>query len=313
MIRFAVRALLVISGIAISTAAFAQNPVTVAESSDFKVTSKHADVVAFCEALAKSAPEVVRLGEFGISEEGQKMPLLILSDPPVSKPEDVSRSSKLVVFVQANIHAGEIDGKEAILMLARELAQSKDRTLLKKLVFLICPDVNPDGNDRLARNRPTQNGPELVGTRANAKGYDLNRDFVKLETAEVRSMVRICRKWDPAIYVDMHTTNGSYHRYPLTYDGPRNPATSEKLVDYVRDTMLPDVGKRLEKLSGFPSFTYGNFERNHTRWEAFPSEPRYSTHYVGMRCRIGILSESYAYASFKDRVIAGREFVRSIL
>ncbi len=156
MIRFAVRALLVISGIAISTPAFAQNPVTVAESSDFKVTSKHSDVVAFCEALAKSAPEVVRLGEFGVSEEGQKMPLLILSDPPVSKPEDVSRSSKLVVFVQANIHAGEIDGKEAILMLARELAQSKDRTLLKKLVFLICPDVNPDGNDRLARNRPTQ-------------------------------------------------------------------------------------------------------------------------------------------------------------
>jgi dipeptidyl aminopeptidase/acylaminoacyl peptidase len=313
MLRNAIRAQFLLLSILFPAASVAQTPTTVAESSDFKATSRHADVVAFCEQLARSAPDVVRLGEFGVSEEGRKMPLLILADPPVATPEEAARSSRLVVFVQANIHAGEIDGKEAILMLAREIAQARERPLLKKLILCIAPDVNPDGNDRLARNRPGQNGPVEVGTRANAKGYDLNRDFVKLETAEVRAMVRLCRQWDPAIYVDMHTTNGSYHRYPLTYDGPRHPNISEKLTTYVRDVLFPDVGTRLEKKTGFPSFFYGNFERNHTTWEAYPAQLRYGTQYIGMRGKIAILSESYAYASYKDRVIAGREFVRSIL
>ncbi len=172
--------------------------------------------------------------------------------------------------------------------------------------------MNPDGNEKFSKNnRRTQNGPPEVGQRGNAVGKDLNRDYVKLETPEVRAMVRFYRDWNPAIVIDTHTTNGSYHRYPLTYDGPRNAAISDRLVAFVRDVMLPDVGKRLEKKTGFPSFVYGNFSRDRKRWESYPPTPRFGLQYVGMRGRIAILSESYSYATYKDRVTASREFVRS--
>src|SRR5438270_6914962 len=165
---------------------------TVAEKSDYKATSRHAEVVDFCERLAKAAPNVVRLGELGTSSEGRKLPLVILADPPISTPEEAAKSGKLVVFAMGNIHAGEVDGKEALLMLARDLATAKDKPLLKDLIIVFAPIFNADGNEKIAKeNRRHQAGPEEgVGVRANAAGLDLNRDFVKLDTPEVRSLVR---------------------------------------------------------------------------------------------------------------------------
>src|SRR5205085_484849 len=110
----------------------AQEPLTVAESSDYKATSTHAEVTAFCEALAAKSP-VVRLSDMGTSTAGKKLPLLILADPPVSSPAEAKASGKLVAYVQANIHAGEVDGKEGLLMLARDIALGSDRALLKDL------------------------------------------------------------------------------------------------------------------------------------------------------------------------------------
>jgi dipeptidyl-peptidase 4 len=308
MLRFALFAT-----ITFTLSARAQEPLTVAEKSDYKATSKHSEVLGFCEALAAKSP-VVRFTDMGTSGEGKKLPLLILADPPISTPAEAKASGKLVAYVQANIHAGEVDGKEGLLMLARDIALGKDRALLKNLVLLFCPDFNPDGNDKIdPNNRRSQNGPIGVGLRANAEGFDLNRDFVKLETPEVRGFVRIMNAWDPALVIDCHTTNGSYHQYTLTYDGPRHPNTGEPLVEAIRDKMLPEVGRMLEKKTGFKSFVYGNFSRDRTKWETYGHTPRYSTQYVGMRGRIGILSESYSYATYKDRIIASREFVRAWL
>jgi dipeptidyl-peptidase 4 len=286
---------------------------TRAEKSDYQETSRHADVVAFCEKLAKQSP-LVRLGELGTSHDGRTMPLVILADPPVANAEDAAHGNRLVVLVQGGIHAGEVDGKEAVLMLARDLATAKDRPLLKDLVLVFAPTVNPDGGEKLSKdNRPEQNGPPEVGTRANAQGLDLNRDFVKLESPEVRAMVRFYKKWNPALVIDTHTTDGSFHRYAVTYDGPRHPAADPKLAVLVRDQLLPDVGRRLEKHGGFRSFSYGDFDKDHTRWEPYPALPRYGTQYVGLRQRISILCESYNYSPFKERVLASRDFVLSCL
>jgi hypothetical protein len=298
-----------------SRAIAADKPLTtVAESSDYRATSRQADVLAFCEELAKQSP-LVRRGRLAVSGEGRELPLLFLSDPPVATAEEARRSGKLVVFVIANIHAGEVDGKEGLLMLARDLVSAKESPLLKNLVLAFCPNFNPDGNEVIARShRVDQAGPEQgVGVRANAAGYDLNRDFIKLETPEVQGLVRFLNEWDPAIFMDLHTTNGSYHRYTLTYDGPRHPATPAALIETVRDRLLPDAGQRLKKATGMDSFFYGNFEAGHTIWETYPSEPRYGVQYVGLRDRISILSESYSYASFRDRVRASYGFVRACL
>lgn len=282
---------------------------TIAEKSDYKATSRHADVVAFCERLAKEAP-LVRLGELGTSSEGRKLPLVILADPPIGTPEEAAKSGKLVVFAIGNIHAGEVDGKEALLMLVRDLATAKEKPLLKDLVIVFAPIFNADGNERIdKKHRTDQNGPaDGVGIRENAQGFDLNRDFVKLESPEVRALVRFHNKWNPALMVDMHTTNGSYHRYTLTYDGPRHPAADAPLIETVRDKLLPDVGKRLELRTGYKSFFYGDFSPDHKKWLTYGAQPRFGLQYVAMRHRIAILSESYTYASFKDRVLAGRAF-----
>ncbi len=305
--------LLMVAGFIRSDTPETSLPRTVAEKSDYQATSRHAEVVDFCERLKKLSP-LVRLGELGKSGEGRTLPLLILADPPVSTPEEAAKSGKLVVLVMANIHAGEVDGKEAVLMLARDLATAKEKPLLKDLVLVFAPIFNADGNEKIAKeHRRSQNGPaEGVGIRENAAGLDLNRDYIKLDSPEVRALVRFFNKWDPAIFIDCHTTNGSHHRFTITYEGPVCPAGDDRLIALVRDEMLPDVSRRLEKRSGYHSFFYGNFSRDHSRWETVPAIPRFGTHYFGLRNRIGILSESYSYAPFRDRVLGTRDFVRSI-
>ena len=286
---------------------------TVAEKSDYRATSRHADVVAYCKELAEKAP-LVRLTEIGKSAEGRSLPLIILADPPVTTPDEATKTGKLVVMVFANIHAGEVDGKEAALMLARDIALGDDKSLLKDLVILVVPILNADGNERIDRkNRTSQNGPpDGVGVRTNADGFDLNRDFVKLETPEVRALASTINRWDPAVVVDLHTTNGSYHRYTLTYDGPRHPAADPDVIAAVRDQWLPAIGAAMEKDTGYKSFFYGNFSRDRSAWESYPALPRYGIQWVALRNRVGLLSESYSYASFKDRVLASRAYTRNI-
>lgn len=288
-------------------------PLTTAEKSGFKATSRHAEVVAFCEALAKASP-TVKLDTLGTSVEGRKIPVMILADPPIATPEDAAKSGKPVILFTGNIHAGEVDGKEALLMLARELATTKDSKLLKELVVCIVPILNPDGNEKFSKtNRPGQKGPEEAGIRANADGFDLNRDFVKLESPEIRALVRYINRCDPAVFIDMHTTNGSYHRYAITYDGPRNSAADPRLINAVRDTVLPGISQRMEKADGSKSFFYGNFSADHKRWETYGATPRFGIQYLALRNRISLLCESYTYAPFKDRVRASETFARSCL
>ena len=178
-------------------------------------------------------------------------------------------------------------------------------------MLLFVPNFNADGGDRFDKHRPWQNGPAIVGTRTNAQGFDLNRDFVKLESPEVRALVRLFTRWDPAIIIDAHTTNGWHHNHTITYDMPRHPAFDPRLVEFSRDVMLPEVGKMLTKRSGYLTNFYGDFYPKKMVLEAPPDLPRYGTQYVGFRHRIGILCESYVYASYRDRVLASRDFVLS--
>jgi hypothetical protein len=163
---------------------------TVAESSDYKATSTSAQVVAFCDTLAQMYPQVVYRTSLGTSHEGREIPLMILSHPRVQDPQEArkrARSQEQLIFLAiGNIHAGEVDGKEALLAFARDLATqaaaNPNRSLLSNCVFVVVPNFNPDGNDRFAKdNRPGQVGPEDgQGQRQNAQGFDLNRDFIKL-------------------------------------------------------------------------------------------------------------------------------------
>mgnify|MGYP003346778600 CR=1 FL=1 len=142
---------------------------------------------------------------------------------------------------------------------------------------------------------------------------DLNRDFVKLESPEVRALVKLVNAWNPAMVIDCHTTNGSRHRYTLTYDGPRYPSTDTEIARWSTSTLFPAVTKRVKAGTGYDIAPYGNFDKDRTRWETYPASPRYGVQYFALCGRVGVLSESYSYAPFKDRIEATRAFVTACL
>lgn len=286
---------------------------TTAESSAYAQTSRHAEVLRFCQELAKRSP-AVHLTSMGQSRQGRDLPVLVLANPAVRTAAEAKASGKPVVMAFANIHAGEVEGKEALQMLARDLVLPRTDPLLDRVILLLNPILNADGNEKIdPKNRTWQGGPAGgVGQRTNAEGLDLNRDFVKLKSPEVRSLVALWNEWDPLLVVDCHSTNGSYHRHLITYDGPRHPAADPGLRQYAQ-SLLPELGTRLKKLGGWESFFYGYFTPDRASWESYPPTPRYGIQLLALRNRLGILSEAYTYAPFRDRVLATRDFVRANL
>jgi len=294
--------------------ALAGEPPTVVETTGYARTSLYAEVVEHVQRVAAGS-SLVALSTLGRSPEGRDIPLVILSKERVRTPAELGAAGKPAVLVVANIHAGEVEGKEACQMLVRDVATGALAGLLERQVVLVVPIFNADGNDKLGRNR-RDDGPELAGVRHNGQYLDLNRDFTKLESPEVRGLVRVLREWDPVLIVDMHTTNGSYHREPVTYTTGGNPNGSKALADYMWGTLFPAVARTLQGEHGWDSVPYGNFvdaEFPDKGWENDSMEARYGTNYVALRNRLAILDENYSYADFRTRVLASYAFVRSIL
>lgn len=302
---------------------------TRAEMTNYEETSSYSDVMFVIDDLVKSN-SIVYADSFGQTEEGREMPMLVISDPKVATPEAAHRLGRPIVFVQANIHAGEVEGKEAILKLAQRMVSGDLRALTRQLVFIIAPDYNADGNEKVSpMNRTAQNGPvNGVGTRENSKGLDLNRDYMKLDSAEARALVGLMNKWDPHVLVDLHTTNGSYHGFHLTYSPILNPDADQHLIDFTRDKMLAPIRETMKKTHDWRIYYYGNFSPEDgsgresaridpnnpgtTTWRTFDHRPRFGNNYVGLRNRIAILSEAYSYLDFKGRIDVTEDFVYEI-
>jgi zinc carboxypeptidase len=292
-------------------------PHTTAERTNYAATSSNADVGAFLDSLARSGAPIA-ISSMGTTALGNPLPFVIVSDPAVTSPGEAAVSGKLVVYLQGNIHAGEVEGKEAVLALLRELAGPR-RDLLQQLVLLVAPDYNPDGNDAFgpqAANRSEQNGPELVGRRADGLNLDLNRDYFKAEAPETRaSLARVYTTWDPALMVDLHTTDGTLHGYQLTYAPPLDPNGPTGPTAFVRDRMLPALRKTLQDRYHEPVFDYGNVDAplDPKSWDTYAPLGWYGTNYVGLRGRMAILSEAYSHADFKTRVQVTHDFLVELL
>jgi hypothetical protein len=194
-------------------------------------------------------------------------------------------------------------------------------------VLVAVPIYNPDGNERFgpqARNRPEQNGPELVGQRTNGRGLDLNRDYVKAEAEETRASLAAWREWDPDVFVDLHTTDGSLHGYALTY----SPSLSQAALttDGAARKLLDDVRARMRSRHGVEVFPYGNFFKDGSQmdvvdanaaggviWKSYDGRPRFGTNYYGLRGRIAVLVEAYSHDPFERRVASTKTFLLELL
>lgn len=276
-------------------------------------------MLSFLDSLQRVAREI-RVGTLAVSPEGRRVPYVLASHPLVSGPAEAHRSGKLIVYLQANIHAGEVEGKEASQMLLRDLALGPLRPMLDHVVLLVVPIYNTDGNERMAageENRPGQNGPAMVGRNTNGQGLNLNRDYVKMEAPETQGAATLLSAWDPDLFIDLHTTNGSYHGYVLTYAPALNP-NSNPAADFVRDRFLPAVRERMLRRHRQRTFAYGNFRNQDPDslaqgWETYDARPRFGTNWMGLRGRLAVLSEGYSNADFPTRIAATYNFVREVL
>ncbi|HEU0300760.1 MAG TPA: M14 family metallopeptidase, partial [Longimicrobium sp.] len=292
------------------------------ERTEYRETSRYDEVAAFMVAADRASP-LVHLTTFAQTNEGRALPLAVVGHVADASPEAVRASGRTVVYLQGNIHAGEVEGKEALQVLLREIVERRHDALLDSLVLLIAPIYNADGNERIdPMNRPRQHGPiGGMGVRPNAQGLDLNRDHTKLESPEARGLARMLSAYDPHVTVDLHTTNGTYHGYHLTYAPPLHPNTPPEIDRVLRREWLPAVTDALRRdgdawlvyyYGNVPSVEDGNADAERA-WYTFDHRPRFGTNYGGLRNRFAILSEAYSYLTFQERIRVTKEFVDQVL
>ncbi len=289
------------------------------ERTGFRETSTNADVLAFLDSLVARGA-VIRRWTLAESPGGRAVPVVLAASPLPADPAAAHASGKPIVYLQANIHAGEVEGKEAAQMLLRDLTLGALRPLLDSVILLVVPVYNADGNERFGPgniNRPGQNGPAVVGVNVNGQGLNLNRDYVKLEAPETRGSVALLNEWRPHLFIDLHTTNGSYHGYALTFAPGLNP-NSGPANAWIRDRFLPLVRRRMRARHGEETFWYGNFRNQDPDslvlgWETYDPRPRFGTNWWALRGGMSILSEGYSNAPFRERITATYDFVREVL
>ncbi len=309
-------------------------PRTRAEATGYEETSRHADVMAFLAALAARNDPRLWIGSMGTSPGGRELPLVVANAHGVRTPEEARRRGLPVVLVLNGIHAGEVEGKEASLALLRDLLAGPDGALLERLVLVVVPLFNPDGNDALdPGNRRLdlpklsgQVGPALVGTRVNAAKVNLNRDYLRQEAPESRLLSKVVQAWAPDLTLDNHATNGSVHRFSMTVDVPHTVASGRpEPIEHMRARFVPAVAEAVRRGHGLESGWYGNFVEDERAleaagvadpsaavregWMTYPHHPRFGSNYRGLTNRLDLLLEAYAYVPFEERVRAARAWI----
>jgi len=298
---------------------WSENLMTTPEKSNYQKTSTYAEVMSFIKAIqAKS--NLVHLEYMGTSKEGKGIPVVVMANPKVSTPEEAKASGKPVMYIQGNIHSGEVEGKEILQQLMRDILLGDKAHLLDNQIVIFAPIYNTDSNDKMeAGRRPSQeDSPVEVGIRSNSQGLDLNRDGIKMEGFETRGLIQnVLLKWDPEMLVDLHTTNGTWHGYGVTYAPSYHSAGEQAPYDFTWNTMLPSIVKSIDQNFGVKLGPYGGYSLRQG-WPAkaiytYNHHPRYIVNQMGLRNKIGILSEAFAHDRFYKRMNGTYGFVAEIL
>jgi len=288
---------------------------TRAEASSFEATSNYEETLDFLKQLRSHFPAMY-LGFYGSSGQGRPLPFVVVSNASAFTGLRAQRLAKPIVLIQNGIHAGEIDGKDASLMILRDLALGKHPEILENVTLVVLPIYNVDGHERISPyNRPNQDGPRQgMGFRTTTNGLDLNRDHLKLSSLEARSLVALINSWRPHLHVDDHVTDGVDHDWVLTWgwaEAPQAPAP----VDAWMRAHMPAVLAATTK-AGHKNGPYVDLDdRDHPAkgFSSWVGEPRYSSGYFPLRNRPSILVETHSYKPYEQRVLANRDFLLALL
>jgi hypothetical protein len=278
---------------------------TRAEKTEYRETPRYEETIAYSRRLAASSP-MLRYQSFGTSGEGRELPLLIAAEGGTFTPEGARKAGKAILLVQACIHPGEPDGKDAGLALLRDIAVTRTREgLLKRVVILFLPIYNVDGHERFGPfNRINQNGPAEMGWRANATNLNLNRDYMKLDAPETRAWIKLWNQWNPDLLIDCHVTNGADYLYDITYIYEHHEHVPKAIVDWHREAFDGRIFPATEK-AGTLLAQYMTFRDNRDfskGIDAFIMPPRFSTGYSPLRNSPGMTIETHMLKDYRTRV-----------
>jgi hypothetical protein len=286
------------------------------EKSGFKKTPNYLQTINNCQKL-DSASKWIKYTSFGKSPQGRDLPLLIVDKHANFTPEKVKASGNAIFLIQAGIHSGEIDGKDAGLMLIRDLVMLKKQAdLLDNITLLFIPIFNVDGHERSSHyNRINQNGPEEMGWRVTAQNLNLNRDFMKADSPEMQQWLTLFNSWLPDFLVDCHVTDGADYQYVVTYGLEGYDNVAAPLRNLTHELVDPYLNKKMSK-AGFPMFPYVMFRR----WDdirsglrAGAASPRFSTGYGVIQNRIFLLIETHMLKDYQTRVSGTYNLLRSVM
>jgi hypothetical protein len=284
------------------------------EKNGFNKTPRFDETAEYSKMLADISPLVSYIS-IGTSPQGREIPMLILDKDGLKSPEEIRAKGRIVILAEASIHAGEPDGKDAGLMLIRDIAiGGKNRELLDNVSLLFIPIINVDGHEDFGSHyRINQNGPEEVGARFTSQKLNMNRDFIKADAPETRALLALYSKWMPELFIDIHVTNGADFQYVSTYGLDHCGFLAPSMLEWSKNIFEKQL-KRGMASDGYPIFPYFEFN-SYTNPGAgvlpdnFP--PQYSNGYASANNRIGLLVENHIYKPYKERVTSAYNIIKN--
>jgi hypothetical protein len=275
------------------------------ESPDYENTLK------YFQKFVDTSP-CVKIKTIGLTPQGRELKVIIVSKDKAFTPEQVKKTGKAIVLIQNGIHPGEVEGKDACMLLLREILITKEKqSLLDNTILLIIPVLNIDGHERIsAFNRPNQNGPKKMGWRTNALNLNLNRDYLKADSPEIRSFLKLFNDWLPDFMIDNHTTNGADYQYHVTYGIETHQNIDRDLISWIDKKYLPHLLDKVEN-DGFVIGPYMEFKAGtiESGIVDLPAPPRLSHGYCATQNRVCLLVETHSLKPFANRVFSTKSMM----
>jgi murein tripeptide amidase MpaA len=275
------------------------------EKSGFITTPDYNETINWLKKLTDASP-LISMVSIGKSLEGRDIFMIIASSEKTVTASALKKSGKPLLFVQAGIHSGEIDGKDAGMMLLRDIAFGNKKQLLDGVNLLFVPILNVDGHERSsAFNRPNQRGPQNMGWRTNAQNLNLNRDYAKLDTKEIRAVIEVMNQYDPLLYMDIHVTDGADYQYDITFGGLKQQGHSKEISNWLSTKFKPQADSDLTANGHIPGqLLFSVNDRDFSQGNMLTmGDPRFSDAYGDLRHMASVLVENHSLKPFKQRVL----------
>lgn len=281
-------------------------------SKDKNYTATYAQVIDYYQKLNKLYPQQMKLINYGITDVGKPLTLVVLSKDKIFAPAVIKKQNKRVLLINNGIHPGEPEGIDASMMLVRDLL--KNNTLPKDVVICLIALYNIDGNLNRGLSRVSQNGPSAYGFRGNYRNLDLNRDFIKADSRNALAFTQILTTWKPEIFLDNHTSDGADYQYVMTLIETQKEKQNPILAEYTTKTLTPDLYGKMKK-SGYEMIPYGAGEEGlpDSGIVSFLETPRFATGFTAQHNIISYITETHMLKPFDKRVYATYDFMQHLI